>query len=137
MSTYHKRIVGRKSWSNTIWDKVWELDDCYWRMINTTHQENDIIRCTLPCTRYMSGQFPSWIRICECMVRIISYNSLLKADDFHLRGLIMSHKLCEICDLYIVESIQHMIMQCPGVYKERESMFNQIYENIPSLRNIF
>ena len=49
----------------------------------------------------------------------------------------MSHKLCEICDLYIVESIQHMIMQCPGVYKERESMFNQIYENIPSLRNIF
>ena len=107
-----------------------------------SHQENDIIRCTLPCTRYMSlwslsDKFPSWIQICECMVRIIGHNSLLKADDYHLRGLTMSHKVCEMCDLYMVESIQHIIMQCPGVYKERESMFNQIYENIPSLRNIF
>ena len=142
MSRDHRSIVGKKSWSNTVWEKARELDDCYWRMINTTHQENDIIRCTLPCTRYMSwwslsDKFPSWIRICECMVRIIGHNSLLKVDDYHLRGLTMSHKVCEMCDLYMVESIQHIIMQCPGVYKARESMYNQIYENIPSLMNIF
>ena len=42
-----------------------------------------------------------------------------------------------MCDLYIVESIQHIVMQCPGVHKQREAMYNQMYENIPRLYDIF
>ena len=49
----------------------------------------------------------------------------------------MSHRVCEMYDLYIVESIQHIILKCQGVNKEREAMYNQIYEDIPRLYEMF
>ena len=47
-------IIGKGVWSKLVWTKARELNDQYWKMISTIHAENDIIRCTLPSTRYLS-----------------------------------------------------------------------------------
>ena len=49
----------------------------------------------------------------------------------------MSLKVCEMCDLYILESIQHITLQCLGVHEEQKAMYNEIYETIPRLYEIF
>ena len=66
---------------------------------------------------------PSWIGVSECMARIKCQASLLKIDDYRLKGLAPSHRVCDMCDyLYTVESIQHILMQCRGMQHKRENM---------------
>ena len=39
--------------------------------------------------------------------------SLLKSDDFNLKNKSDFTKFCENCDMGIVESVQHILPQCP------------------------
>ena len=38
----------------------------------------------------------------------------------------MSHRVCEHCDGYVVENIEHIIMQCPFIEPQREVLLNEL-----------
>ena len=67
---------------------------------------------------------PSMIYIRDCITGIISHPSLHKYDDYRLKNLSHSHKVCEICDFYTIDCIQHLLMECPGVQNERAQLNN-------------
>ena len=75
--------------------------------------------------------------MCETMSRIICHASLLKKDDFRLKGSTMSHKTCIMCDLYCIEDIIHIISQCQYYHKERTEMYNEIYKKCPKAKDVF
>ena len=36
-------LPGKKTWSNIVWDKAWELEDSYWKTVNFISSGNDIL----------------------------------------------------------------------------------------------
>ena len=51
----------------------------------------------------------------------------LKYDDVSLKGLSASHRVCQGCDLYVLEDIHHLVIQCPGFYDIRIQMYEDIF----------
>ena len=135
-------VVSKGAWSKSIWEHAWALEDAYWKASNTILRENDLLTMTVGNTRYlawwrMSDSDYSAVKMCETMSRIVCHTSLLKKDDFRLKGLTMSHKTCIMCDLYCIEDIIHIISQCPYYHKERTEMYNEIYQKCPKAKDVF
>ena len=49
----------------------------------------------------------------------------------------MSFRACELCDLYNVEDVFHILMQCPYFQDCRKRMFSHIYEVDATLEETF
>ena len=60
------------------------------------------------------------------MARILA-NARLKYDYVSLKGLLASHRVCQGCDLYALEDIHHLVIQCPGFYDIRIQMYEDIF----------
>ena len=54
------------------------------------------------------------------------YCSRLKWDDCSLKGKPASFKICSHCDLYILENLNHILMQCPYNQPEFTSLIGEI-----------
>ena len=74
----------------------------------------------------LSDVRPQLRRMCEIMVKLVCNSSLLKSDDFSLKGCSDAAKLCPNCDLGIVESAWHVIMQCPSNNGEIVEMYREL-----------
>ena len=135
-------IPSKKKWSQIVWKKGWEFDDNYWRAVNTMNKDNDLLSSVMPGNRYlawwqMADFMHNMIKECECVAKILCHTSLLKCDDYRLKGQPPSVKVCELCDSYATENIHHLLMQCPGMYKEQFHMHEQIFRVIPEMRQKF
>ena len=64
--------------------------------------------------------------MCEIMARLVCRNSTLKSDDYRVRNNTLRNQLCDMCDMYQVEDVKHVILHCP--YHEQER--NELMENI-------
>ena len=118
------------SWSKLVWERAWVLEDANWKAANVILKENDLLTKTMGDSRYMTW----WrigdvdyrlVKMCESMSKIVCHTSLLKTDDYRLKGLPMSHRTCVKCDSFCIEDIFHIIMQCPGYHEERTTMYNK------------
>ena len=74
----------------------------------------------------LSDVKPHLRRLCEVMVKLICSSSMLKSDDLSLKGSHDSMKFCSNCDLGIVESAWHILMQCPFNNREIVDMFSKL-----------
>ena len=66
------------------------------------------------------------IRFCENIAKIVCKTSRLKSGDFMLKGLPQTFRACSLCDNYVVENIEHIVMQCPNFEVDREAMFYEL-----------
>ena len=135
-------IPSKRKWSEIVWKKGWEFDDNYWRAVNTMNKDNDLLSGVMSGARYLvwwqiTDYGKHMTRICECLAKILCHTSLLKCDDYRLKGQPPSIKTCELCDMYAIENIHHLLMQCPGMYNEQLEMHEQIYLIIPEMRQKF
>ena len=90
-------IVSKYAWSQLIWERAWKLDDANWHASNTVLRENDLLKKTIGNSRYLSWWAISdydyrLIHMCETMSRILCHTSLLKRDDYRLKGSQMSSR---------------------------------------------
>ena len=68
-------IPSKKKWSELIWRKGWDLDDNYWRALNTMNKENDLLTSTMTGSRYMV-----WWQLSDIATDMFKYGrSLLKS----------------------------------------------------------
>ena len=74
----------------------------------------------------LADNFPETIGTCGTMAKLVSHASLLKSDDVRLKGLPHWNRVCTQCDLYAVEDINHVVMQCPGTQQLRDNMFTEL-----------
>ena len=142
MSEGNTPIVSKYAWSQPIWERAWKLDDANWHASNTVLRENDLLKKTIGNSRYLSWWAISdydyrLIQMCEIMSRIICHTSLLKRDDYRLKGLPMSNRTSNKCDMYCIKDILHIISQCPFYHIEQSVMFEGIYRNCPNVKRIF
>ena len=71
------------------------------------------------------------------MSKSICHPSLLKKDDYRLKGLPMSNKTCIMCDLYCIEDIIHIISQCHHYQRERTEMYENSFRYCQIPKSIF
>ena len=74
----------------------------------------------------LSDADPSLMRMCECTTLIPAHASRLRCDDNNLKWLPASHGVCSGCDLYNLETIHHIVMQCPDYHDLRLKMYDDI-----------
>ena len=137
-----EKIMSKKGWSKLVWERVWYLEDSNWRAANTILKDNDLLSMVMGDTKYLSWWYLSDMdykctKMCETMSKLICHASRLKQDDYRLKGLPMSNRTCVLCDMYCIESIVHIVNQCPFYCRERTAMYDRIYEKCPNAENAF
>ena len=142
MSTGGKPLYSKKGWSRYVWERAWMLEDLYWKSASFLKKDNDLLMKVMDNSRYLSwwelsDRFPPSMRMCETMAKLLSHASRLKCDDIRLKGLTHSHKACSDCDLFQVEDLFHVIMQCPGKDKLRRDMYLELTQVNDQLEEIF
>ena len=60
------------------------------------------------------------------MARLVCHDSQLKDDGPRLRQCSSSQKMCQECDVGIVESTKYLVMQCSVNEKAKEIMYREI-----------
>ena len=129
-------ITSKTAWSMKIWERAWKLDDTYWLSTCMMNEDNELLLSTVGRSHYLtwwaiSDRWPNLIRMCETLVKIVCKTSRLKSDDFRLKDTTHSQKVCEGCDMATVESIRHLLMQCPSTLVERNIMYDKIRDIYP------
>ena len=46
-------IPSKRKWAELVWGKGWELDDNYWRAVNTMNKENELLNSIMEGARYL------------------------------------------------------------------------------------
>ena len=75
--------------------------------------------------------------MCEVMSKTVCHASLLKQDDPRLKRLSLSNRTCIACDMYSVEDIFHVIMQCPAYQEDRKILLDEITRKCPNDKETF
>ena len=114
----------KRAWSKLIWERAWKLEDANLRASNMIFKDNDILSLTVCDTRYITGWQISdldfrLMKMCETMSKLVCHANLLKRDDCRLKRLPMSNRTCINCDMYCIEDITHILMQCPYYQDDR------------------
>ena len=124
-------VFTKNQWKKVVWDAMWRMEDedC------VSHYKNGRVIPTLfsviDRTFYiiwwiMSDKGPNFMRMCEKMVAMITDSSLLKGHDLRLKNASHWSKVCERCNLGVIEDLKHITMQCPFYEEHRISMYREI-----------
>ena len=75
------------------------------------------------------------MRMYENQTKIVCKFSRVKSDDYSLKGLTPSHRMCDRCDNYAIEisNVKHILMQCPAFEQLHTKMFIEIRDLSTSL----
>ena len=124
-------VPSKNTWTKIIWERAWCIEDTYWSTLRIMHSQSTFMFKVAPKTKYLSwwelaDKYPNMINMCELMARLICNSRRLKADDLRLKSSNHSLKVCTACDLYIIEDLRHVIMQCPSTEHLRTHMFSHL-----------
>ena len=138
--TTRGHVYPKSVWKKMVWDRGWSLEDTHWCLEARLHRELDLLIRIYPKPRYLtwwslSNKYPGTIRMCEVMAKFLSHASLLKCEDVWLKHLPRGNRIYSLCDLYVIEDIFHITMQCPGTQQLRTAMFDE-FEQYPDVREI-
>ena len=117
-------VYSKTAWRKVVWDRVWELENVYWRIQTQMHRNLDLLSRVVDEPRYvawwwLSDRHPNMIRQCETMAKLVCHASMLKSDDVRLKGLNRSHRQCPLCKLAALDDVNHLLLQCPALQPER------------------
>ena len=120
-----------EQWKGLVWQTIWKLGDSDCAILYKDPNPNITLYKVMEGSYYLvwwiiSDSRPELISICEDMARIICDTSLLKANDYRLKGKTYGAKICTRCDMSILESAHHLIMQCHFYENERIAMYHEI-----------
>ena len=130
--------MSKTSWSKLVWEKAWSLDDAYWKSLIAPTDDSNILYITIGVPRFLSwwqisDNCPRHTKMCESLARLVCKASLLKSDDYRLKGLTPSNRVCNNCDLYAPENVNHLLMQCPAMEDDRVKLYHSLSLIDPSI----
>ena len=125
------QVTHKKAWSKLVWEKAWSLDDAFWKSTRFVYSKNDLLCKTVGNAHYLTwwhiaDNAPYLQGMCETMARLVCHASQLKGDDPRYKKESLMQKICHECNLGTLETIFHVIMQCPANEQNTTQMFNDI-----------
>ena len=128
---FNGNLMSKQGWKKLVWDRAWSIEYDEWTRKVANDKHFDLIRRATNGPGYsiwwsIADYNQNKMKQCETMAKLITHTSLLKGDDCRLRRLPFGSKMCNLCDLGLIEDANHMIMQCPKQEPHRVHMFNEI-----------
>ena len=128
---FNGNLMSKPGWKKLVWDRAWSIEYDTWNGKVTNDKHFDLIRRASNGPGYsiwwsIADCLQHKMKQCEAMVKLITHTSLLKSDDGRLRRLPFGSKMCNLCELGIIEDANHMIMQCHSHEPHRINMNNEI-----------
>ena len=129
--THHVLVHSGEQWRKIVWAKVWDREDEDYEIMFKQPHQNYLLTNVTGKPYYIvwwiiADAYPARMRMCETMASLLSDSSLLKATDYRLKKKPFGHKICTKCDLWVTESLNHIVMQCPHYYGDRVNMISRI-----------
>ena len=142
MLKYTIPFSSKRAWSKIVWERTWKIEDANLRASNMILKDNDYLALTVGDTRYITWWQISdldlgLMKMCETMSKLLCHTSLLKRDDYRLKGLLMSNRTCINCDMYCIEDVMHILTQCPFYQEDRNEMYKEIFVKCPNAEEFF
>ena len=135
----------KHSWREQIWTNAWIIEDRHWEFRKLYFGITKLYKNIQEYPVYsvwwkLADKFPSIMRQCEIMIKLICGASRLKSDDHR-----SENNLCSKCNNYVKEDAFHIIMQCDSTEDLRRDMHNEIlkrtgignYETITTSEDFF
>ena len=127
-------MYNKIQWKKRVWDVTWKAEDKYWKQTAILYRNENLLFKTTANPRYLiwwhlSDLFPSMIKICEDMTKMVCGTSNLKSDNPKLKRETYSNRTCMLCDFGIEENTVHIVTQCPFHEGRRRIMYEN-FENI-------
>ena len=123
-------------WKEMVWKRGWTLEDVHWQIEKQLFKNLELLKEISVDCRYLNWWMmldndPSITRKCEILAKLICHASMLKSDDFKLKRQSNVHKMCELCDDFVIEDARHLILQCTYFQNQREDLMLKIndFEN--------
>ena len=118
-------------WKKIVWESIWRMEDHDCTMLYKQVRDPPILFTVIDKTYYLiwwiiSDRFPRMMGICEKMAAIVSDASMLKSNDVNLKKQSHWAKTCTKCELSMIESAYHIMMQCPFYEEHRKEMYQEI-----------
>ena len=82
-------LYSKTSWSKIVWAQAWKLEDAYWLSTFVINQDCEYLFKISGKSKYItwwdiSDKYPSSIRMCENLAKIVCKTSKLKSDDYKM-----------------------------------------------------
>ena len=128
--------LSKAEWRKCVWKKVWAMedDDCC-IMYKQPHQNYLLFNVTdkpyYLVWWILADLYPTKLGMCETMAALVCDTCLLKSTDYRLKKKSFSEKICTKCKYSVLESIFHLVMQCPFHVEERRRL-NDLIVNLNS-----
>ena len=124
----------KHNWREQVWSNAWMLEDRDWdfrkRYFGITKMYKNIQEYPVYSVWWkIADRFPSIMRQCEIMIKLICGASRLKTDDKRCES-----NRCVKCNNYAKEDAFHIIMQCDSTENLRREMQHEIVKRI-GIRN--
>ena len=114
-----------------VWQAIWACEDNDYLLMYKQPKPETLLFKIIENAYYLiwwhiSDCMPNKTKMCEILASIVCDTSLLKATDYRLKKKSIGYKMCDRCELWIIENARHLILLCPFYDLERTDMFNKI-----------
>ena len=128
---YGTRIYSKPEWKKVVWSAAWKVEREDWMYRSVLYKSVFTIKRVSGGVYHMvwwflSDMIPRLTRECELMAKFVCKCSRLKAYDGRLKSASRIDKVCQLCIENEVENVEHIILRCPELDRERNSMFDKI-----------
>ena len=118
-----------------MWQTIWQHEDEDCLIMYKQPNPDNILFYIIGNAYYLiwwliSDLMSGNMKMCEILASIVCDTSLLKSTDYRLKKP-FSFKMCERCDIGILEDARHVILQCPFFSGQRVNMFSEIEDVCP------
>ena len=108
----------KEQWRRIVWQTIWAREDEDCILLYKEPKPDTVLFKVIGKTYYLTWWViadirPDLISMCEDMAKLVCDTSLLKNNDYSAKRRTFGFKVCSRCDLGIIESAKHFIMQCP------------------------
>ena len=120
-------LFSKEAWKNRVWKTEWAIENEDWAYRLTMFKS--VIRVKRTSGEiwwFPSDKWPKHMKCCEIMAKLICQCSKLKSDDTRLKRSGRVDKMCTLCKMFEVESLDHMLLHCTAHTNIRSNMFNAI-----------
>ena len=125
------KVLSKMQWKRIIWDKAWEIENQDWwyrtRFFNATEYLKDTLDSVKLLIWWQLGDVcPEIMSACETMSKLVCKSSKLKSDHYDFKNGRVNQQYCDLCNDFAIENVEHLLMHCKALERQRRIMLNEI-----------
>ena len=126
------KFFSNEQWKKLVWERVWHVQTAECKCHTLSLKSLDLIKHEEGMPKYstwwqIANLKHDLTRQCEHVIKLICHASRLKSDDYRLKDTNRTQRMCEMCNEYAIEDVEHVLMRCPALEVHRAPILCKIH----------